>query len=1367
MNMIRELTKDFKYIIHLEDDWLFIDNSYYIKPALDILETTQYNCIDTRANDIIKNKEICQVLFNKNYAETLDIVIYGGYLMETKTNTQTKFILHEHYPSNSNNILKNKTNCAYWPHYSFRPSIFKRKILDIIGPYDNQGFFERIYADKYYSNNYVSCFYDKITCLHIGKLTSDKDGINAYDLNSIDQNVNTKTNTKINKLDDSNFLFIPNLDSMGNDILLLNNKNLNEMMFMSMDISDCVCFNTYGYLKNKLETTLIPLQNKNYNPDGLYINIIRTHNELICLNLKRRIDRKDNMVKHFNTLNIKYKFFEAVDGNELEPTKELIQLFKNNDFGTRKGVVGCALSHIKIWKQLFEDKFKKYYIIVEDDCELHPKFNEYLSKVQEKINKLDNFDILFLGYSLYDDKKFNYNNVNFNDDININIINFDKSNYVGGFFGYIISKSGTSKILDYIKSNGIKHGIDYLIKISNVLNIYQLEKFIIKSDWVQTSNSNIDSDIQKNYEFIDIYSDENFQYIRGIDSGNDDITRYTNLSIDELKSKALEESNCVCFNTLGFMKSKLNELKKTPYFTNISDGIYIKKNQSINNPNNVNKYIRIKMICNWTDPKTLCDEWNWMSKGDYKWDDIQITWEDNDIDLYVIINKPKVGDFYIPEKTIIYQMEPQCESLNQSWGVKTWGEWANPDPNKFLMVRKSKKYLNNVLWQLSLTYNYFKNNLIIKDENNFQIISSICSSKYFDPGHIKRIDFLKYIENKNDPSIQLHIFNKDNLHNFKSYQGKLDPYIDKQNGLIPYKYYFMCENNSEHNFITEKLWEPIICETLVFYWGCPNITDYINPLAFVQLDMDNFEKSYQIIKEALENNLWEQRIKYIREEKQKILDYYNFFPTLERIIYDESSIEKILDNEKILFNKIIREQNLTNNIKNICFIHTSNIYENNNGIVKKLNYLLDYLIDNNCIDNLDYIIINNIGYELDVNKYLFNLYPIYIDKIKIINFSSNNELFEIPTIKLMWYFSNKYDNVNVLYLHTKGISYELGTNEYLKECINDWINFMLYHLVNKFNISSHFLDNYDSIGVNLSKYDANNNYKPHWSGNFWLSKSNYIKSLDINNLLNKYDAEWFILSNNRCKYFELANSGINHYEKTYFIAKDENTILKNKNYKYLLNYIKNEYKYSSAWLGHLEFSMWLVNLINPKIIVELGVDYAHSTFALASETNENCILYAIDSFEGDNHAGIRKTYNIVLDTYNYLLSKKLLLNDNVKFLIGYFDDINKNFNETIDILHIDGLHTYEAVKNDFYTWFPKTSDNAVVLFHDTISFPDDVGKFFNELKYYKTNILHSAGLGILSKNKNIIDEINNKWVKLINYDNYAINPNYFNIVSPV
>jgi hypothetical protein len=120
--------------------------------------------------------------------------------------------------------------------------------------------------------------------------------------------------------------------------------------------------------------------------------------------------------------------------------------------------------------------------------------------------------------------------------------------------------------------------------------------------------------------------------------------------------------------------------------------------------------------------------------------------------------------------------------------------------------------------------------------------------------------------------------------------GCARPNVDKEVGIMKYKYYFMCETNAEHNFITEKLWEPILCHCLCFYWGCPNVNEHVDPRAFVQLDMDDFEKSFQIMKTAISENWWEQRLPFIIEEKKKILEYHAFCPTVERII--EESIQK-------------------------------------------------------------------------------------------------------------------------------------------------------------------------------------------------------------------------------------------------------------------------------------------------------------------------------------------------------------------------------------------------------------------------------------------------------------------------------------------
>jgi GR25 family glycosyltransferase involved in LPS biosynthesis len=278
---------------------------------------------------------------------------------------------------------------------------------------------------------------------------------------------------------------------------------------------------------------------------------------------------------------------------------------------------------------------------------------------------------------------------------------------------------------------------------------------------------------------------------------------------------------------------------------------------------------RVKLLGDWASSSDLVAAFGRQSKGDGRWNEIELTTNDA-ADYYALFNRPGVhGDRFVPERTIVIPMEPPC-------AVATWGEWASPDPRGFVQVRSHDRFPNCGEWYLGLSWSELRNATIAKDRD----LSAVVSSKCYYPGHILRIAFLRSLEAN---GTKLDIFGYDNLHGFRAYVGSL-PFRDKSRGLLPYRYTIAIENSSYANYYTEKVLDALLAECLPFYWGCPNLDNYIDPRAFIRLPLEDLDASCRMVDEAIANSEWSRRIDVIRREKRRILDELQLFPMLARVI---------------------------------------------------------------------------------------------------------------------------------------------------------------------------------------------------------------------------------------------------------------------------------------------------------------------------------------------------------------------------------------------------------------------------------------------------------------------------------------------------
>jgi hypothetical protein len=119
---------------------------------------------------------------------------------------------------------------------------------------------------------------------------------------------------------------------------------------------------------------------------------------------------------------------------------------------------------------------------------------------------------------------------------------------------------------------------------------------------------------------------------------------------------------------------------------------------------------------------------------------------------------------------------------------------------------------------------------------------------------------------------------------FDHFGKGIRPLARKEEGLLPYRYSLCLENTVVPHYWTEKLADSFLAYCMPIYVGAPNIGRYFPAGSFMSVDPGRPRAAARQIRLAMEEGHWERNLDRIRTARQLILEEYQFFPWVGRLL---------------------------------------------------------------------------------------------------------------------------------------------------------------------------------------------------------------------------------------------------------------------------------------------------------------------------------------------------------------------------------------------------------------------------------------------------------------------------------------------------
>ena len=108
--------------------------------------------------------------------------------------------------------------------------------------------------------------------------------------------------------------------------------------------------------------------------------------EIRVISLKNQLDRREKINNLFDNKNIRWSFFDAISGKDIQPFLRMYDRKKRLQtpgYDLRDNEIACFLSHRAVWQECLKEN--KSFLILEDDVSINTSLPRFLDSINNII----------------------------------------------------------------------------------------------------------------------------------------------------------------------------------------------------------------------------------------------------------------------------------------------------------------------------------------------------------------------------------------------------------------------------------------------------------------------------------------------------------------------------------------------------------------------------------------------------------------------------------------------------------------------------------------------------------------------------------------------------------------------------------------------------------------------------------------------------------------------------------------------------------------------------------------------------------------------------------------------------------------------